>query len=144
MELDKNNLVGSWKLLSFQLKYKNSEKFVCPYGLKPIGTLLFCEDGLMSVSIMANNRNNFSNESIQMASVEEKIQAIGSYLSYSGRWRIEDNKIFVNVLVSLIPNWVNKEHFRYFTLEKNNLTFITPQIYQTNEEVYIELIWTKF
>lgn len=143
MNADSDKIIGTWKLLSFEVINKTSDKHFYPYGKNPIGTLIFSADNFMSVAIMADNRENLSVESIQMATDQEKIRTIESYLSYSGAWKIENDKIFVTVLVSLLPNWTNKEHYRQFKISDNKLNFKTPIIKQGDNEVYIELSWTK-
>lgn len=138
-----NLIIGTWMLTSFELKNLTLNKTHYPYGQNPTGTLIFSSDGYMSVAIMSDNRRDFAIESLLGASLEEKANAAETYLSYSGRWRIEQDKIFVNVLVSLLPNWKNKEHFRTFQLSSGNLLFQTPIIKQGESEILIELSWHK-
>ena len=78
-----------------------------------------------------------------MATDQEKIKAIETYLSYSGTWKIDNDKIFVTVLVSLLPNWTDKEHYRYFKISGDKLTFQTPTIKQGDNEIRVELLWRK-
>ena len=143
--MDKLNkkILGSWKLNNFELKNLTTNKSVFPYGENPIGILLFSEDGFMSVSIMSDKRTNFETESLQMSSSKEKISAIETYLSYSGKWKIVNNKIFVRVITSLLPNWKDKEHYRTFRLNEKKLSFQTPIMKQGNFEIVIELNWIK-
>lgn len=143
MVSNNDKLIGTWKLLSFELINKTSDRIFYPYGKNPIGTLIFSADNYMTVAIMTDNRENLSVESIQMATDQGKIKTIETYLSYSGTWNIENDKIFVTVLVSLLPNWTNKEHYRYFKILDNKLSFQTPTIKQGDNEVHIELSWIK-
>ena len=143
METEKQKITGTWKLISFELINKSAGKIFYPYGKNPVGTLIVSSDNYMSVAVMADNRENFSTESIQTASEVEKARAMETYLSYSGTWKIIDDKIFVSVMVSLLPNWTNKEHYRYFQIDNDKLTFQTPPIKQGEREMYIELSWTR-
>jgi len=143
MKTENENVIGAWKLISFELINKTANNTFYPYGKAPIGTLIFSSDHYMSVAVMADNRENFNGESIRMGTDTEKIKAIETYLSYSGTWEIKDNKIFVTVLVSLFPNWTNKEHFRYFQIQGNNLYFQTPTFEQGESEIFIELSWIR-
>ncbi|GAB3326961.1 hypothetical protein GCM10027299_26800 [Larkinella ripae] len=138
-----NSIIGAWRLLRFDAKNVVTNKVYQLYGPDPVGTLLLSEDGYMSVAIMARNRTDFPVESLQGASTEAKAHACETYLSYSGRWRIEDTKIFVHVLVSLLPNWTNKEHYRRFHLEADTLTFQTPILQTGGSETVIELSWAR-
>jgi hypothetical protein len=141
--MKKENIIGTWLLVSFELTSKTFNKKMYPYGLNPIGTLIFSADNYMTVAVMSDKREPLTVDSIQMASEQEKIRSIDTYLSYSGTWRIEDDKIFVNVMVSLLPNWTNKEHFRFFQLTDDHLTFQTPTMKQGDNEMFIELHWRK-
>ena len=116
MKASQQQIIGSWKLNNFELKNLTVNKSIFPYGKEPIGILIFSADGFMSVSIMSDNRINFEVESLQMSSAEEKISAIDTYLSYAGKWRIENDRIYVEVITSLLPNWKDKEHYRTFQL----------------------------
>ena len=76
MTTDSNKLIGTWKLRSFELINNTSDNIFYPYGKTPIGTLIFSADNFMTVAIMADNRENLSVESIQMATDQEKIKTI--------------------------------------------------------------------
>ncbi|MBA6157342.1 lipocalin-like domain-containing protein [Tenacibaculum sp. S7007] len=79
-----------------------------------------------------------------MSSPGEKIKAIETYLSYSGYWRLVDDKIYVKVITSLLPNWKDKEHFRIFKIVDNKLVLKTPIIKQGDFEISVELDWEKY
>lgn len=98
----------------------------------------------MTVAIMSGNRENLPVESIQLATEQQKSKLAESYMSYSGTWKLEGDKVIVHVLVSLLPNWTNKEHFRYVKLTEDQLLFRTPEMKQGENEIYIELSWTRF
>jgi hypothetical protein len=136
-------IIGTWILERFELKNLSLNKTHYLYGQNPIGILIFSSDGYMSVTIMSDNRKNFAVESLLGASLEEKANAAETYLSYSGRWRIDKDKIFVTVLVSLLPNLKNKEHFRTFQITNENLLLRTPIITQEESKILIELSWQK-
>lgn len=138
-----NQIIGTWELVQFSLKNLTNGQSLAPYGKSPIGTLLFSTDGYMSVAIMEEGRVNFLKESLLAGSTEEKVRALETYLSYSGLWKIVDDKIFVDVKVSLLPNWTGVEHFRTFQLDDNILTFQTPVIKQGENEVMAELSWKR-
>ncbi len=143
MRNTKEQIIGSWKLNNFELKNLTVKKSIFPYGKNPVGILIFSNDGFMSVSIMTDNRTDFEIESLQMASSEEKISAIETYLSYAGKWKLENDKIYVEVVTSLLPNWKNKEHYRTFQLTDEALSFQTPKMKQGDFEILVELDWIK-
>jgi hypothetical protein len=138
-----DKLIGTWVLSNFELIDKKN-RILHPYGKQPVGTLIFSQENFMTVAVMASNRENFSVGSAEMATAQEKVKAFETYLSYSGKWKIEDDKIWVNVVVSLLPNWTSKEHYRYFQILDDRLKFRTPEMKQGDNEFYFELSWTKY
>jgi len=143
MRNTKEQIIGSWKLNNFELKNLTLKKNNFPYGKNPIGILIFSENGFMSVSIMTDNRTDFEIESLRMSSSEEKISALETYLSYAGKWKLENDKIYFEVLTSLLPNWKNKEHYRTFQLTDEVLSLQTPIMKQGDSEILVELDWIK-
>lgn len=143
MSNQEEKIIGTWKLKKFELKNLTTGISSFPYGDTPVGILIFSKEKYMSVAIMSKDRSPFAIDSLQMGTVEEKTKAIDSFLSYAGIWRVEEDKIFVNVAVSLLPNWTDKEHFRTFQLKDNHLTFATPVIKMGNIDIIIQLDWIK-
>ena len=138
-----SQIIGTWELTRFELLNLTSNQSIFPYGTSPKGILIFSAEKYMSVAIMANDRKPFVTESLQFASTEEKTKAIETYLSYSGSWNIEQDKIYVDVKVSLLPNWTNVTHYRTLQHEGDTLSFQTPKIKQGNQEMIVELDWKK-
>lgn len=138
-----SQLIGTWDLKRFELLNLTSNQSIYPYGTSPKGILIFSAEKYMTVALMANDRKAFATESLQFASVEEKTKAIETYLSYAGLWRIEDDKIFVDVKVSLLPNWTDATHYRTLQLEGDTLSFQTPIIKQGTQEIRVELQWER-
>lgn len=67
-----DKLIGTWKLLSFELINKTAGITHHPNGKNPIGTLIFSADNFMAVTVMTDNRQHFSTESIHMATDHRK------------------------------------------------------------------------
>ena len=74
MTTDGSKLIGTWKLLSFEVINKSSDKIFYPYGKTPIGTLIFSVDNFMTVAIMADDRENLSVESIKWRLTKKKLR----------------------------------------------------------------------
>lgn len=52
-------LIGSWRLLSYQITNSANDSVVEPLGADATGWLIYTPDGLMSVQIMAAGRPAF-------------------------------------------------------------------------------------
>ena len=137
-----NQFVGTWRLVSFELKDTNGEVSY-PYGQDMIGYLMYAEDGYMSAVIMAANRPKFSSEDFLGGSTKEKIVAIQTYISYCGRFEIQDKKVIHYVEASLFPNWVGVYQERFFEFMENHLSLTTPPLMIGNKQVTGHLIWQR-
>ena len=60
-------------------------------------------------------------EDSHRASVEDKAAAFDSYLSYSGRWRVEGDEVVHAVDMALSPGAVGQEQRRTFELDGDRL-----------------------
>ena len=105
--MSKKAFVGTWKLKSYEVRWA-SGKVTYPFGGRPEGRLTYSENGFVSVNIMATNRRSFEARELKLGTPEEKVAAAETYISYSGRYNLDGDKIKHHVEVSLFPNWVVK------------------------------------
>ncbi len=103
-KMAKNAFVGTWRLVSFELRSTEDNQISYPFGKDAVGYIMYSEDGYMSVSIMTANRSQFSLGDIRGGTVEERVAAFDTYLSYCGRYEIQQDKIVHHVEAGLFPN----------------------------------------
>ena len=106
-----NPLVGTWRLASFELSSADG-KVHHPFGEDVAGHIIYGEDGYMSVTMSAASRPRCAAKDLRLASMEEKAAATDTYVSYSGRYEIQGDRVLHHVEVSLFPNWVGITHER--------------------------------
>ncbi|NEQ34981.1 MAG: lipocalin-like domain-containing protein [Okeania sp. SIO3I5] len=140
--MTQNQFVGTWQLVSFELKDVNGEVSY-PYGKDTIGYLMYAEDGYMSVVIMAANRSNFSSEDFFGGSTQEKANAMETYLSYCGRYEIKDKKVIHHIKASLFPNLVGIDQERFFEFTENYLSLTTPSFKKSDKRLTAHLMWER-
>lgn len=116
-----NPLLGTWRLLSAELTSPEGQ-VVFPYGIGPVGYLIYSEDGYMSANIMRAGRAKYASGSPVLATPEEKLAAYDGYSSYSGRYEIHGAKVLHHVEVCLYPDWVGTPQERLMDLKGNRLT----------------------
>jgi hypothetical protein len=138
----KNEFVGTWKLKSYEVRWA-SDKVTYPFGEKPEGRLTYSENGFVSVNIMATKRRNFEARELKMGTPEEKVAAAETYISYSGRYDIEGDKINHHVEVCLFPNWVGKDQVRIFDLNEDTLALKTIPDPRDEQGRQGYLIWER-
>ncbi|MEH2026203.1 lipocalin-like domain-containing protein [Nostoc sp.] len=139
------NFVGVWKLVSWKTENPNG-KIIYPYGKNPIGHLTYTQDGYISANIMKDNclplelsveeliktRKVFLNPWLLFRNGRKYIKAIIryfkssiNYISYSGKYQIQGDKVIHHVEVSLIPDWIGKDLERTFEITDHELLLTT-------------------
>jgi hypothetical protein len=116
------SIVGTWSLVSFELIGKTGEIYY-PYGKAPVGFLMYNRDGFMSVVVTSSSRRSFA--AIDFGGLagtpEEKTAAYDTYLSYSGRYEMIQERVVHRIEASLFPNWVGASLERVAALEEDKL-----------------------
>jgi hypothetical protein len=99
--------VGTWKLLSFQYEFEDSDEREEPYGSNPVGHLVFTEERLITLFA--------ARERAKDAAAGE---LLGSMMAYSGRYRLQGDDCFITTVDSAWqPAWIGTEQVRFFKTE---------------------------
>jgi hypothetical protein len=112
---DSNPLVGTWKLVSFEVETEGSNERQPWWDERPVGIVNFTKDGQMLALLTAGDR-------IASASAG---QLIDSMCAYSGRYRVEGNRLSTIVDSAWLPTWVGTDQLRTFKREGDTLSFMT-------------------
>jgi len=115
-------LVGTWKLTAWivQVIGEGSRE---PYGPNPKGRLVITPEGHWIIVITGANRQ-------PAKTIDEKAALLDSMLAYSGKYRIEGDKITTKVDMSSneIYTGANQDQTRFFKVEGDRLALRTPEI----------------
>lgn len=145
--MDKNDFLGTWKLLSWETKYSDGQ-IIHPFGKNPIGYLTYNECGYMSATIMKPNRGYIEVSSDELMNARKiflkpwllltagkyikaivrYLQASANYVSYGGKYEVTPTTVIHYVEVSLIPDWVGTKQERQFQFIDDKLILVTPPI----------------
>ena len=99
--------VGTWKVLSFQIEFEDSDERDEPCGKNPLGHVVITEDRLIAV-ITAPVR-------AKDATAQELFD---SMMAYSGRYRMEGDDCFVTTVDSAWqPAWLGTDQVRLFKID---------------------------
>lgn len=103
----KNELIGTWRLLSYIEVPIGGGDSAFPYGKSPKGILLYSPDGFMSVQISASEELRFTSGDRMIASNEEVVKRLRSYIAFSGKYMIDNNRggVTYSIDTCLYPNW---------------------------------------
>jgi Lipocalin-like domain len=101
--LAREAIVGVWHLVEWQIKYFDGRAPTLPFGIGPVGLLLYDASGWMTATMSARQRTPLSAASARSADSESCAKALDEYLSYTALWWIEGAEIVHRVITSLNP-----------------------------------------
>jgi len=138
----KNDVVGTWKLLSFTSTTDKGE-VKSLMGQKPIGFITYTPDGRMSVVITAETRKPLSVNDRIAAPADERAEAFSTVIAYAGRYTFTGDKIVHHVEASWMPNQVGTDLVRSLKLEGDRLTLRTTPILQGGAQTTTDFVWER-
>jgi len=128
--------------MSFHLRTLDGQ-LTYPFGPDAVGYYIFSESGYMSVSLMPSNRRKFAAGDIMGGSTEEKVAAAETYISYSGKYEIQGDKLVVHAEVGFFPNWMGVDQVRILKLAGNSLSLSTPPLLARGVQQTAHLVWER-
>jgi hypothetical protein len=135
---DGDALVGTWKLVSWQVIAEN-EPPQDVFGVHPKGFLVLTREGRSIVLTTAENRRGGMGDA-------ERAALHKSMLSYSGRYRVEGHDFITVVDVSWNEEWNGTEQRRHFRVEGDRL-FIesapAPSILFPGKTDFRRIVWER-
>jgi len=140
--MDINNILGTWKLFSFEYRANDGTHF-SPYGKDPQGILIYDKSGYMSGIMSKNNRLNSSLELIQSIPANEKNLLSYGFVSYSGKFEMLEDKIVHHVEVSFFPNWIGEPLDRYYKFDDKKLILSTPAVNFEGKDFIGYIVWER-
>ena len=121
VKANKDRLVGTWKLVSAEIRSEIGEATQL-FGKEPQGCLIYSNDGYMAFSMAPRNRTRFTTQDILGGTVEEKVAAAESFISYCGRYEVKVDKVIHLIELSFFPNWSGVEQVRFYEFDGDRLT----------------------
>jgi hypothetical protein len=137
--MPKDEIVGTWKLVSASSTLSNRERNESPYGTSPSGFLTYTAEGRVTAVISFDGRKPLS----AVARAEEHAEAFKTFLAYAGRYTIGAGQITHHIEVSSIQNYVNKDLIRTLKLEGDRLVLTAPPSPVNGKIQSVELIWQR-
>lgn len=115
---DRAQIVGNWRLVSFEREYQGTVEREYPMGRAPAGYILFLPEGRMAVVITGEGRK-------APATDQDRVALFNSLVAYTGGYRVDGDKWITQVEVSANPAWVGTEQARSFRVTGDRLQEIT-------------------
>lgn len=135
----RDQLMGTWKLVSYVETPVDGAPTRFPFGDKPVGILMYTPDGFVSAQLMRPDRQ------IASGPMEYADAGIG-YLAYSGPFQLDEATATLthSMRVSLFPGWVGQTQARLLKLDGDRLelTTVVPSV-SHGVRVLSRLMWER-
>jgi len=123
----RQQLIGTWRLLSYVERDVDSGKENCPMGEHPLGFIIYTPDGFVSAQLSSAARSPFQANDPYGGTPEEYTEAAGSYIAYCGPFHVDelDQSLAHEMQVSLFPNWLGQRQVRLVQIDGDLLRLAT-------------------
>ena len=114
---DKDRIVGTWKLVSVVYEDAQTKELTPVLGEHPRGYQIATPEGRWLALVTADGRPVPKTD-------EDRAKALRSMIAYSGRYRVENNKVITKVEVAWNEAWVGGEQVRFLRFEGDDVLHI--------------------
>jgi hypothetical protein len=122
---EKTLIVGTWKLVSVMYEDQETKTLTPVLGDNPRGYQLATPEGRWIALATPTGRKVPTTD-------EDRAHAFRTMIAYSGRYRVEGNKITTKVEVAWNESWVGGEQVRYIRFEGDKLFIESPPMPHPN------------
>jgi hypothetical protein len=109
-----NPLLGTWKLISFQVATEQGDERHDVYDAHPSGLLIVTERRFTAILTAGDQARDADRGAL-----------FDRLMAYSGVYRVEADKIIVTVDIAWHPSWLSTEQTRFFKLDGDKLSIIS-------------------
>lgn len=144
MSTPHNPLVGTWALQA--VSARNGTGFGgAPWGDKPLGHLIYTEQGTMSLMISRRGRKRFASDDRRGGTNAEIKAAYDGFESFAGTYEVDAarGEVMHHVQTSIFPNWEGTDLPRTFTIDGDRMTLVTPPLPSFGMQWVITLEWKR-
>jgi hypothetical protein len=114
---DKDRIVGIWKLFSVVYEDAQTKELTPVLGEHPRGYQIATPEGRWLALVTADGRPVPKTD-------EDRAKALRSMIAYSGRYRVEGDKVITKIEVAWNEAWVGGEQVRFLRFEGDDLLHI--------------------
>ena len=136
---ENTQIVGVWKLVSVMYEDQETKAMTPVMGDNPRGYQIATADGRwLALGTPAGRA--------VPATDEQRARAFRTMIAYSGRYRVEGNKITTKVEVAWNESWVGGEQVRYIRFEGDKLFIESPPMPHPNmynKMVRVIVVWQR-
>ena len=142
----KNEIIGSWKLLSYIEVPVGGEEYLFPLGTNPKGILIFSPDDYMSVQISVKNPIRYNSEDKFWVTDEKIIERAKQYIAFTGKYTTDNvlSHVIYHIETSLNPHWEGIKQVRKMDFEGDILYQKSVEPISSNGQmVHAYMTWQR-
>ena len=142
----RDQLIGAWKLVSYEEKPVDGSPTVHPLGEDASGIIMYTPDGFMSAQLSKPDRKPFASGDWFKASDHEFKDEATSYIAYTGPFHVDEEKQHLthSMFISLFPNWIGQTQPRVVRIQGDRLFLTTASpISSGGKTVNSHLEWRR-
>jgi Lipocalin-like domain len=119
----KEQLVGSWTLLSWEQKKGDGTKLE-RYGASPKGIAFFDDGDRYIITVMRSDRTKYTSNALWQGTPDENKETADGTITYFGTYSISeaDSSIAIHIEGSSFPNWNGTNQKRFVAIAGEQLT----------------------
>lgn len=139
----RHQLLGVWKLVSYQLKFSDG-RVETPFTERPVGMLTYDAAGRMSAQLMRPGRKSRMAVGVSYASGKaddaELREAAGGFIAYFGTFDVDEASATVihHVEACLVPSWVGQDLPRKYRFDGQRLLLSA-----VTSTFSVDLVWER-
>ena len=112
-------LTGTWRVISVDTEFQSSGKREPAFGPDPNGFFVFTAEGRAMALITAKERQSGN-------SLEQLAALYRTMMAYSGPFRIESDKLIIDVDISSNQAWTGGAQERFIKFAGDAMEMVTP------------------
>ena len=116
---DRDKVLGTWKLVSYEVEVQASGEKGPVMGQNPTGYVTFTPEGRVFFILTGEARKPAKTD-------RDRAELLSTLIAYTGTYRVEGDKWITKVEVAWNPEWVGTEQARSFKLDGERLQVLTP------------------
>ena len=141
--MSESKLCGTWGLTSWVTLLDGAPR-ASFLGPRPKGMLIYTEEGYVSAILTAPDRPLVGPAGFVPGTKENKLAAAEGYVSYAGRYWVEEDKVHHRVIHSLYPDWIGQTLVRRMEWSDGDLILTTPEQVTAKGKVFLDrLHWAR-
>lgn len=138
------DLLGTWDLVSFETLI-DDEVSSHPLGDQAAGRLFYGADGTVSAFLSRPDRPWPTGVEFTSAPADDRARAALGFVAYTGRFRLEGDRVVHRIHLSLYPEMVGTDLVRTARFEGSDLILSTEPLRTPGGRVRNQrLTWTRY